>query len=142
MKKLFFLAMSILLAQGVFADDDKIIDATTLPVAAKEFISQNFGPDVIQLAKEERGLQKDINVYLRNGDRIEFDKKGTWKEVKSKNGVPKNIIPLDIQNSVKEQFKTAKIIGIEKEDKNRIEVDLDNGIEFTFNKNGDLVEID
>ncbi|MBQ4357853.1 MAG: PepSY-like domain-containing protein, partial [Paludibacteraceae bacterium] len=68
--------------------------------------------------------------------------KGTWKEVKSKNGVPKNIIPLDIQNSVKEQFKTAKIIGIEKVDKNRIEVDLDNGIELTFNKNGDLVEID
>lgn len=61
---------------------------------------------------------------------------------KSKNGVPKNIIPLDIQNSVKEQFKTAKIIGIEKVDKNRIEVDLDNGIELTFNKNGDLVEID
>lgn len=140
---LFFLGMMLMNANAVFADTDKPITVSQLPANAQEILSREFAGNKVALAKMETGIfDRSYEVIFTNGDKVEFDKSGNWTEVSCKSSVvPSNLIPSQISSYMKTNYPGQSIIEIEK-DGNEYEVKLSNGLEITFNKKYQVVDID
>ena len=124
-------------------DNDKPITLNDLPQSALTTITQNFVKRNVTLTVLETDLlDKSYNVYFKNGDKVEFDRKGNWTEVVCKTeGVPAALVPQAITDYVKSNHPDTKIVKIEREN-NTYEVNLSNGIEYTFNKKFKVVDVD
>ena len=81
-------------------------------------------------------------MVLQNGTKLEFDKKGNLTEVDSKQDiVPAQLIPQAIRNYLKDNYAGQSVKKIEI-NKNEYEVELSNGLDLTFNKHFQLIDID
>lgn len=127
----------------VKADNEKLIQISQLPATAQQFIQNHFAGSTVAVAKmDDDYFDKSYDVIFSNGDKVEFDKKGEWTEIKSKTGtVPAGAVPAPILKQVSEKYPDARIIGIER-DRRQYEVQLSSGWELTFDKNFNLVDID
>lgn len=144
MKKLFVLFVGLFaLISVVKADDDKAISVDQLPAQAKQFISQYFSSSKVAVAKMEKDFfDKNYDVIFADGNKVEFNKEGIWKEVDCKYSiVPAAIIPVTIQTYVSSNYANAKIVKIDR-DKRDYEVKLDSGMKLTFDLKFNLIDID
>ena len=145
MKKLLFLLFGLFLIQGTIkADNDKLIQYKELPQQAQAFVKQHFDETAVALVKMETDFfDKSYEIIFSNGDKLEFDKNGDWKEVDCRyTALPTSIIPTQIKNYVSKNYPDIKIIKIEKKRRGDIEVDLSNRLELTFDSNYNLTDID
>lgn len=144
MKKLVVLfACLFSLLTVAHADDDKPIQVTQLPQVAQKFLKQLFTGNNIAMAKLEKDfLDKKYEVIFTNGDKVEFDKKGNWKEVDCKYSVvPAEIISAKIQKYVTTNYPDIKILKIDR-DKKDYEIELSNGLELKFDLAFNLINIE
>lgn len=144
MKKLFVLFASLFALLSVAkADNDKAIRIDQLPNQAKQFISQYFGSSKVAVAKIEKDFfDKNYDVIFTDGNKVEFNKEGVWKEVDCKYSiVPSAIIPNTIRTYVSSNYANAKVVKIER-DKRDYEVKLDSGMKLTFDLKFNLIDID
>lgn len=145
MKKLTMILVSLLAlcASESCADNDKIIQMSQLPTIAQEFIKTYFeSPNVAVVKQENNGLSRSYEVVFTNGDNIEFDRKGNWKEIECKNScVPSAIIHKHIIDYIKSSYPTAVVKKIDR-DKRGYELELSNGIELSFDLMYNLIDID
>lgn len=125
------------------AGNDKPISVTTLPIKAQILLTNYFGNQKVALATIESGVvNKSYDVVLQNGTKLEFNKKGELTEIDCKQGaVPVKLIPLSIKNYLQNNYpgQTVKKLEIKK---NEYEVELSNGMDLTFNKHFQLIDID
>lgn len=119
-----------------------------MPDNAKSYISRHFENSTINhYEKESDLLDIEHKVYLNyNGVafRLEFDKYGNITEICSidnRTPLPRSVLPVKITQHVRKRYPTAGIIEWEK--KRSIQsIELDNGIELIFNRNGDFLRVD
>ena len=125
------------------AGNDKPIHVNELPAKAQTLLSKHFKGQKVMLATIESGVvSKSYDVVLRNGTKLEFDKKGNLTEIDCKQGiVPSQLIPQPIKNYLKENYRGETVRKIEW-NKKEYEVELTNGIDLTFNKHFQLIDID
>lgn len=125
------------------ADNDKPISVNALPAKAQTLLSQHFNGQKVMLATIETGvINKSYDVVLQNGTKLEFDKKGNLTEIDCKQGkVPVNLIPQAIKNYLMANYAGQSVKKIEM-NKNEYEVELANGLNLTFNKHFQLIDID
>ena len=125
------------------ADNDKPISVNTLPAKAQTLLSQHFNGQKVILATIETGvINKSYDVVLQNGTKLEFDKKGNLTEIDCKQGkMPAKLIPQAIRNYLKKNYPAQAVKKIEMS-KNEYEVELANGLDLTFNKHFQLIDID
>lgn len=125
------------------AGNDKPINVNELPAKAQTLLSKHFKGQKVMLATIESGVvSRSYDVVLRNGTKLEFDKKGNLTEIDCKQGiVPSQLIPQPIKNYLKENYRGETVRKIEW-NKNEYEVELTNGIDLTFNKHFQLIDID
>ena len=147
MKKLFLALVCFVSLQTMafaFAGDDKPVQVTDLPAAAQQLIKKYFAGNKVALAKMERDLlSKSYDVVFTNGDKLEFDSKGQWTEIKcTKAAVPADLVPAAIGTYVKENYSGANVLSIEKDDNGGYDVRPSNRVELEFNKNFQLTDID
>ena len=84
----------------------------------------------------------DYTVMFQSGEKVEFDKKGNWREFSCKSSsVPAALIPEQIKAQVKKTFPGATIIKLDR-DRRGYDVKLNNGMDLEFNKKFEIVEID
>lgn len=144
-KKLLFTFVAI--AGIAFASSAKDIyahDASVLPKAAQTVIKNNFKSKVsVVKIDQDFGRVSEYEVVLTDGSEISFDRNGNWKNVEvAVNGkIPAAFIPSAISNYVKKTQKGLSIVGIEK-DRKGYEVQLSNGIEMKFDKQGKFLKFD
>lgn len=82
MKKIVVLFVSMLvLATTASAGNDKPIQVSQLPQTAQQFIKKYFGDRKVAFAKEESDFRKSYEIAFKNGDKIEFDRKGEWTDI-------------------------------------------------------------
>jgi hypothetical protein len=126
------------------ATDDLPISFEQLPAQSQQLIKEHFSGQAIALVKMDTDiLDKSYEVIFTNGNKIEFDRKGNWKEINCKHSqCPQKLIPAAIWNYVEKHFAGNKICKIEKEDWNGYEVGLSNGISLEFDSGFRLVDID
>ena len=125
------------------AGNDKPISVNALPAKAQTLLSQHFNGQKVMLATIELGVvSRSYDVVLQNGTKLEFDKKGNLTEIDCKQAtVPAKLIPQAIRNYLKENYPAQAVKKIEM-NKNEYEVELANGLDLTFNKHFQLIDID
>ena len=143
MKKLFLLLVSVFTMQVAMADNDKSVTFEQLPQAAQQFIRQNFADREIAFSKmEKEWFDTSYDVLFTNGDKLEFDKNGQWKEMYCKfTSVPEKAVPAPIVKFVNDKYPGVKILVIEK-DRYEYEVRLSNFWEITFDLQFNVIDMD
>lgn len=123
---------------------DKPISFEQLPAQSQQLIKDYFSGESIALIKMDTDiLDTSYEVIFTDGNKIEFDRKGNWKEIDCKRSqCPEKLIPVQIRNHAKQNFPNAKILKIEKEDRNGYDIDLSNGINLEFDSNYQLIDIE
>ena len=125
------------------AGNDKPISVNALPAKAQTLLNNHFNSQKVMLATIESGVvSRSYDVVLQNGTKLEFDKKGNLTEIDCKLGiVPALLIPQAIKNYLKDNYAGQSVKKIEM-NKNEYEVELTNGLDLTFNKHFQLIDID
>ena len=125
------------------AGNDKTISVNALPAKAQTLLSQHFNGQKVMLATIESGVvSRSYDVVLQNGTKLEFDKKGNLTEIDCKQAtVPDQLIPQAIKNYLMANYAGQSVKKIEI-NKNEYEVELANGLDLTFNKHFQLIDID
>ena len=139
-----FIAIALCANAMSLMDKERVIRFEELPVGAQKMIKTHFPQMKIALITEESDfLEKSFTVMAAEGIKVEFNKKGEWKEIECPNSeVPTGIIPQKISAFVKENFPGAKILSIEIDDSGEYDVKLNNRVSVEFNKRLEPVEID
>ena len=125
------------------AGNNKPISVNALPAKVQTLLSQHFNGQKVMLVTIESGVvSRSYDVVLQNGTKLEFDKKGTLTEIDCKQDiVPAQLIPQAIRNYLKDNYAGQSVKKIEM-NKNEYEVELVNGLDLTFNKHFQLIDID
>ena len=110
---------------------------------AQILLTNYFGNQKVALATIESGVvNKSYDVVLQNGTKLEFNKKGELTEIDCKQGVvPVKLIPLSIKNYLQNNYPGQSVKKLEIK-KKEYEVELFNGMDLTFNKHFQLIDID
>ena len=141
MKKLMTILTALVLTVSLHmsADNDRVITFDQLPAQAQILLKQHFADKVPLIVTVD---WDDYKVIYSSGEKIEFDKKGNWKELDCKSSkVPSALIPEQIRASVKKTFPGASVIKLDR-DRRGYDAKLNNGMELEFNKKFEIVDID
>ncbi len=144
MKKIIVALVAMVVAVQMSCARDVItMNPKELPAAAQTFLKQYFSDKQISYIKvESEFLSKKYEVVMTDRTKIEFDGKGNWEEVDGKrNIIPEVLVPDYIRQFVEAQYPGVTYHKIER-DRGEVEVELNNGLELTFNKKGELIDID
>lgn len=135
--------MAFLTIQATFAGDVITQDAKQLPLVARNFINRHFTrPQISYIKIDSEFLSKKYEVVLSDRTKIEFNGDGEWEEVDGKrNNIPTTIIPAHIKQYVEANYPGVSFTKIER-DRGEVEVELTNRLSLTFNKKGQLIDID
>lgn len=139
MKKIFIASFICMIAVCVScAKNDQPINPNDLPAAAKQFLNKYFSTYSISYVERDHN---SYEVTLNNGYGIDFDKSGNWTSVDCKQDeIPSGIVPAQIVNYVSSNYTGCFIVDIEH---NRgYDVELNNGLDLEFDKDGKFVRID
>ena len=104
MKKslLIIVAFVMTMCFTVKADNDRVITFEQLPAEAQTMLKSYFADKVPLVITVD---WDDYTVIYQSGERVEFDKKGNWKDLNCKtSAVPAALIPEQIMASVKKTF--------------------------------------
>ena len=140
MKNRITLAM-LLLGFVITANAQKKIETAELPKAAQEFLQKYFNHTTVDIAKKdaEHG-EKGYEVKLKDGTEVEFWKNGSYREVDGdKNPIPTEFIPKEVKDYVAKNYPNEKITHIDYGHKD-LDVDLTNGIDLEFTKEGKILK--
>lgn len=141
--KIMMLFCALFVRTAAFADLEKPVTLAQLPAAAQQTIKKHFADRQIALAKVEiEVFGKTYDVIFTNGEKIEFDSKGQWRDIECRQSrVPAALIPAAIANYVKKNYPQTTILKIER-DRRSYEIELSNRLELKFNNSFQLIDID
>lgn len=141
--------MALVLALGfgatVQARDEIVRDINQLPEQAKIVLDKNFKAKVsfIKIDRNVLNNIEDYEVVLVDGTEVKFDASGAWDSVETplNKAVPSAFIPEKTAEFVKNNYKRARIVSIDKE-RYGYDVELSNGVDLVFDRNGVFDHID
>ena len=123
---------------------DRAVTPDQIPESIMSFIQQSFPGKHVTYAENERKLTgTTYEIVLTDGTRIDFDTSGEWEKMEGtvNNPLPTPLIPVPITNYIKANYPDAMILMIDKED-HGYDVELANGLELRFNKQGEFIGMD
>lgn len=136
-------ALMLLCTLTASADKYKPVTIDQLPAKAQHFITTYFNGIQVSLSRLELDvMERSYDVIFTDGSKLEFDHKGNWAEVDCVNkAIPEGIVPDAIAKQLRKNYPDASVTKIER-DRDETEVRLTNRIELTYNKKGQLIDID
>jgi len=143
-KTLFLLTLLLIGSFGAHAVDvDRIIKFEELPSNAQEFVTTHFPEESIRFVKMEIEVTKtEYTVRFENGTEVEFNSNGEWKELDGhSNCLPTGFIQENILQYL-EQKHQGYCIGEISKGKHKYDIELANGLELIFNKEGEFLRYD
>ena len=145
MKKIIIIALAVF-TLGIItakADNDRLIAKENLPKKAQQFIDSNFKNSKITYVKDESYfLEKSYEVLFADGTKVEFNRKGEWKEIDCRrSSIPATIVPAMILEYVNSNYQDVRILQIER-DRVDYEIKLSNQLEITFDMKFNIIDID
>jgi hypothetical protein len=143
--------MKNFIVSGIFAlallmtgCSDKPVLPAQLPAPIQSFVQQYFPGQTITFAQKDLELTGwKYEIFLADGTHIDFDTDDMWDKIECSltNPVPTALIPPPVASTIQANYPDAMITKIDKE-RNGFEVDLANGLELKFNKQGAIVDMD
>ncbi len=145
MKKIFLTICLIVVSMffaGAAPDHDYAITFDQLPAVSQTFVKTHFAQ--VQVAYCMRDSHS-FEARLADASEIEFNLDGSWKEVDCKyKELPASIIkllPATIPAYVKSTFPAAVVTKVNQKLWG-YEIELNNGLDVEFNKEGQFLKID
>lgn len=114
-----------------------------LPSPAVQTLLDNFAGRKVAMAREmENGLiGKSFNIVFTNGDELEFDGNGQWKEIICRTSpVPSSLLPSAIARYTARNYPAAYVTQIFRYGE-EYDVELSTGLMLSFNDHLRVVEI-
>lgn len=140
MKKILLVLICVFGVLMVKADNS--IRFTELPIEAQAFVRQYFSDYQIDNVKRNMHKEKDFKVKFTDGSKVKFDRRGQWTKIKMMSGSIKNeVMPLAIRTYIIEKYPQQLMMQIDREG-HRYDIQMSNGDELVFNRNGRLLRID
>lgn len=141
-KTILTLVLAIFLSVSAFAQNG-MTKLGQLPATAQEFVKTYFQDYKVQYVFSDREFADiDYKVRFEDGTEIEFNAKGDWTNVSSKQKcIPTGFILTEITNYVEAYHNDMCITDIEREF-NRIKIELNDTLEIEFNSKGKLISYD
>lgn len=124
---------------------ESVVTQNELPQSAQTFIKKHFSGHNVDYIMFERNFlsSNEYTVRFTDGLKIEFDGKGSWKEIDGKyTEIPTDFISKNILTYVNAKFSNTKIVKIEKIYFGNQEVKLSNGLELIFDSKGNFKRVD
>ncbi|MBR1626924.1 MAG: PepSY-like domain-containing protein [Bacteroidales bacterium] len=144
MKRFALIITAALISIACESDNDKVIRFSELPAQSQQFINTHFSEKQISVIYYDDDLfDEEYRVIFSDGAKIEFNKKGSWKEIKDKDadGIPQDVIHESILSFVRKNHPENYIVKISKERK-EYETELNNTVEIVFDRNGNFKRYD
>jgi len=147
MKRLLFLMTVIAMAAAGACAAEKLLMFEQLPQEVQIFTRKYFSADdplyrQAYVTYDAELFDSSYMVVFTNGDGLEFNKDGQWKDFDCQQCVvPNEIIPAPIQSYLAANFPDKDVKKIEK-NRRSYEIKLAGGLELEFDLNGNLVELD
>ena len=144
MKKVLLIFCTLLIVVSVWATDlHRIITFEELPIKAQEFVTTYFSSQNILFVRMEIDVTKtEYTVRFENGMEIEFNSTGDWEEVESHaECLPIGFLNENILAYLTQNFPNCCVHEIAK-GRYKVEIELNNGLELVFNKNGEFLRYD
>lgn len=118
-------------------NDDRLIVASSLPTAAKTFISTYYPGQTVVTATIDKN---EYDVVLSNRHSIDFNNDGEWLDVDAPAGqtVPTGFYPEAINSYIAANCSGAGINEISRESRG-YDVELTSGTDLFFNLDGTLL---
>ncbi|MDR1654089.1 MAG: PepSY-like domain-containing protein [Prevotellaceae bacterium] len=138
--KKILIAAFVAVSASAMADNDRIITFEQLPKAAQEFLNQHFAGVKISYAVQDD--DRDYEVYLENGIAVDFYPDGEWDSVDGhRQAIPTTFINPKIVDYVKTKYPGTQIVEIDR-NRRKFEVQLSNGLELDFGRDGTFWRVD
>jgi hypothetical protein len=144
MKRVFIVLMTAFVFFSCESSNSRVLDFHQLPAKAQSFIKTHFADKEITLVfSDDDFIDRDYEVSFADGTKVDFNKNGEWTSVDmGKNGsVPADIMPANINSYVTARHPNSNVVDIDK-DFFEYKVELSNGIEIVFEKDGDFKRYD
>ncbi len=144
MKSFIVSGIFALLVLLMTACSDKPVVPEQLPAPVRTFVQGTYPGATITFAQKDLELTGwKYEVFMADGTHIEFDTDDAWDKIESPMAkpIPTQVIPAPIATHLQANFPSAFVTKIEKE-RNGYEVELSNGIDLKYNKQGALTEMD
>lgn len=117
------------------------ISQQQLPAAVTKFVRTHFsGTTISNITREPKMRGVEYDLVLSDGTKMEF-KNNRLQEIESPSRIPNSIIPASILNYVNRNYASSYI----KEwnlDSRKQKVELNNGVELEFNRQGRFLRVD
>lgn len=141
-KNILTLALAIFLSANAFAQNG-MTRLEQLPATAQEFVKTYFSDYKVKYIFNDKDFADvDYKIRFEDGTEIEFNAKGEWTDVSSKQKcIPTGFILPEIINYVSAYHEDMCITDIEREF-NRITIELNDTLELEFNSKGKLISYD
>ena len=137
MKKRLYIVMLWCLTLLLAACDD-----TKIPARSQAFINQFFPQSsiVIVETEEDGDDNPELEVWLNDGTKIDFDLQGEWKTVaRKKTGVPLTLIPQQLITFVNTNYPNNVITKFSRKDYG-YKLELSDDMDLRFNKQYQFIE--
>lgn len=123
------------------------VNIKSIPEKAQTFVKTNFADKkIVSVVKDSEIVGTDYTVYFSDGTKIEFTSKGEWTNIDAQHAcLPQSVLPVAIASYVTENHEgiCACQIEIDKEFMSfQYKVELQNGIDLRFDKNGGFLGFD
>lgn len=144
MKKLALLTLMAFSFLSCESSDRVAVEFGQLPSKAQSFIKTHFPDKTISIIFHDKDMfDKDYEVVFEDTSNVDFNSKGEWTEIeiKTEPGVPTAAVPSAITNYINAKHPNTFIAKINK-DRRDYEVELRNGLDLVFDKNGNFLRYD
>ena len=138
----FYLLMAVVMTMSLTMsadDDDRVITYQQLPQAAQSFLKQHFAKKVPLVVTAD---WDDFTIVYESGEKVEFDKKGNWKEIVCRSSkVPADVVPQQIKDYLQKNYPGKSVVKLDRH-RSVYEVKLNNGMEIEFNRSFQVIDVD
>lgn len=138
MKKIILTGLLGVFAFGV-SNAQSILD---LPKNAQGVLNEHYKDwkvERVNIDRDQDDRDEMYEVRYENGTKIDFNDKGEITEIKGNKEIPAELLPMSIRDYVNKKFPEQKVTEWEWDD-NEHEVELSDGTELEFDKNGKFLE--
>ena len=144
MKRVIIFVVAILFATTSAYAEDKIVSFDKLPVNAQKLIKKYFAKETVKyVTTDGRSIYREYEVKMKSGFDVEFNSKGKWIKIDCElSEVPKGLVPDEILDYIKINFKGEFVREIELERGSIYKVELSDATDLKFNKKFELIEVD
>ncbi len=119
------------------------VQPQALPEPITKFVQQHFpGATVVRVEADQEFGGLDYDLTLNDGTEVDFDPANEWEKVDCHvKAVPAALVPAAIASFVKSNYQGQPITKIERKPMG-YEIELANGLELKFDKNGAFMHVD